>query len=136
MKNQTKTILNRWSSSRHWRNKSSSRKVPKSKLSNLRFLLFWFLFQYPFLKTNFHHFFSSNPARNLTPTSIDDLQVSALKDTTRTSYVLHKFFHQSYLILEFKWSLMLILDSCRFELIKIKFLYWKLMKHLCDTLKN
>ena len=56
------------------------------------------------------------------PTSLKDQQVLSIKNPPRTSYVLHKFFHQSYLILEFKWSLMLILDSCRFELIKIRFL--------------
>ena len=53
---------------------------------------------------------------------MDDEQVSGKINPRRTSYVLHKLFHQSYLILEFKWSPILILDSCRFELIKITFL--------------
>ena len=49
-----------------------------------------------------------------TPLSIEALQVSAKKKSTRTSYVLNNSFHQFYLILECKWSLSLILDSCRF----------------------
>ena len=114
MRNQTKTIQKREGSSRHWRPISSSRKVSKSKLSNLRFLLFWFLFQYPFLKTNFHHFFPLIPAWNPWKFSKDDEQVSAMKNVSRASYVHHKYPYPSYLILKPKWSPILIHDSCRF----------------------